>query len=145
MRSKYFAKRAFLGFSVLTGVLGAAHDLRAQCKAADAQSANMIRYMRQLATASVPSDSESVAIRTTYQIPAALATQVTLVNTAKTCQSALVAFKAAAPDVTPAPSSIYMVAVGNVYVVWASNTASSEWTPHVVLSSKFKVLSQFAG
>lgn len=120
-------------------------NVSAQCKPADAQTANMIRYMRQLATATVPADSESVKLRSTYGIPAATANQVLLVTTTRTCQSALSAFRTAAPDVTPSPTSVYVVAVGSVYVVWATRPAQSEWTPHVVFTSKFQVLSQFAG
>lgn len=101
--------------------------------------------MRQLATAAVPADSESVGIRTTYKLPAVAATQVSLVTTTRTCQSALSAFKAAVPQLTPMPTNVYVVAVGSVYVVWACRRASSEWTQHIIMDSKFKVLSQFAG
>ena len=134
-----------LSLAVVLGLVCGASQISAQCKPADAKTANMIRYMKKLATATIPADSESVGIRTTYQIPAAAASQVSLVTTTKTCQSALAAFKTAAPDVTPSPTNVYVVAVGSVYVVWATRVGSSEWTPHVVFDSKFRVLSQFAG
>jgi hypothetical protein len=137
--------RKSLTLAVLVGSLCGAGTASAQCRTADGQTANMIRYMRQLATATLPADSESVGVRTTYQIPAVASTQVVLVTTARTCQSALSAFKAAVPYMSPIPTSVYVIAVGSVYVVWADRGTTGEWTPHVVLNSKFATLSQFAG
>jgi hypothetical protein len=137
--------RTQLSLTVFVGLVCTASSLSAQCRTADAQTTNMLRYMRSLATATVPADSESVGIRTTYKIPAVAATQVSLVTTARTCNSALAAFNTAAPQLTPKPTSVYVIAVGSVYVVWASRAASSEWTQHIVFNSKFQVLSEFAG
>jgi hypothetical protein len=106
----------------------------------------MIRYMKVLAGATLPADSESVGIRTTYQIPAASPAQVTLVTTEKTCKSALAAFISAVPEQSPTPTTIYVVAVGSVYVVWNPyRPANSEWSTNVVFNSRFQVLSKFAG
>lgn len=116
------------------------------CRPADAQTTNMIRYMKVLVAATLPADSESVGERMTYKIPAASPTQVTLVTTERTCKSALTAFKSAVPGQSPAPTSIYVVAVGSVYVVWNPvRPASSEWYSNVIFSSKFQVLSKFGG
>lgn len=143
--TRLISMRIPLSLAVLAGIMCGGSAISAQCRAADAQTANMIRYMRQLATAAVPADSESVGIRTAYRLPAVVANQVSLVTTKKTCQSALAAFKTAVSQLMPSPTNIYVVAVGSVYVVWASRPASTEWTQHIVLNSKFKVLSQFAG
>jgi hypothetical protein len=136
--------RRSLMFAVLVGMTGGASNLLAQCRPADVQTTTMIRYMRQLATAT-PADSESVTVRTSYKIPAVAASQVALVTTARICRSALSAFRTAVPLLLAAPSSVYVIAVGNVYVVWADGSPLSEWTQHVVFDSKFQILAEFAG
>src|SRR5450759_4447595 len=145
MRSSFSPFRTSLSLLVTLALISWASDLSAQCRPADPQTTNMLRYMRSLATATVPADSESVGLRTTYKIPAVAATQVSLVTTARTCQSALAAFKTAVPQLAPTPTTVYVVAVGSVYVVWASSAPSSEWTQHIVFNSKFQILSEFAG
>lgn len=116
------------------------------CRPTDAETTNMIRYMIKIGAATLPADSESVGVRMTYKIPAVSPTQVTLVTTERTCKSALTAFKSAVPAPYPAPTRIYVVAVGSVYVVWNPVVyAGSEWSPNVVFDSKFKVLSKFGG
>lgn len=117
------------------------------CRPADAQTANMIRYMKELVAATVPADSESVGIRTSYKFPVVSISQVSLVQTERTCKSALQSFSAALPAGSVKPTALYVVAVGGVYVVWAPLNAGqvSEWTVHMVLDSKFVVLSKFAG
>jgi hypothetical protein len=100
--------------------------------------------MKVLAGATLPGDSESVGVRMAYQIPAATPAQVTLVTTEKICKSALAAFKAAVPNQSPAPTRIYVVAVGSAYVVWNPyKYETSEWTTHVIFNSHFQVLSMF--
>ena len=130
---------------LVVAIAGGSRSIQAQtCRATDAQTTNMIRYMKQLATATLPADSESVGLRATYQIPAVSAAQVTLVTTEKTCKSALTAFKSAVPGQSPAPTSVYVVAVGPVFVVWnPAPSANSEWSPSVVFDSRFRVLSKF--
>jgi hypothetical protein len=145
MRSTFSPFRGSLSLLVSLALVSLASDLSAQCRAADAQTSNMLRYMRSLATATVPADSESVGIRTTYKIPAVAAAQVSLVTTTRTCQSALAAFKTAVPQLAPTPTTVYVIAVGSVYVVWASRDPSSEFTQHIVFNSKFQILSEFAG
>lgn len=130
--------------------LGSSSLVQAQtglvCRPADYQTRNMIRYMKVLVTATVPADSESVGVRMTYQIPVVSPTQISLVTTERICKSALTAFKLAVPGQAPAPTSIYVLAVGPVYVVWNPlQGTKSEWAPHLILNSKFQVLSQFAG
>ena len=134
-----------LAIILVVAVTAGSRPIEAQaCRAADAQTTNMIRYMKQLATATLPADSESVGLRGTYQIPAVSAAEVTLVTTERTCKSALTALKSAVPGQSPAPTRVYVVAVGPVFVVWnPTPSRNSEWSPSVVFDSKFRVLSKF--
>lgn len=132
----------FAGIGILIS-LGASSAV-AQCRSADAQTANMIHYLQKLATAPA-SDSDDVATRQNYQLPAVAANQVTLVSTTKTCKSALQADTPLLPAGTPAPTSVYVVAVGSVYVVWIPAAAGTEFALNVVFSSKFAKLAAFGG
>lgn len=116
----------------------------AQCRAADAQTVNMIRYMTVLATAPA-ADSEHVAKRHNYGIPSTTASKISLVTSGRTCGNALQAFLQAVPGLSPAPTNVYVVSVGSVYVVWSPGPFSgAEYIPHVVMDSKFAVKSKFA-
>ena len=116
------------------------------CRSSDAQTVNMIRYMRALAGATLPADSESVGIRTSYQIPAVSPAHVSLVTDEKTCKSALTAYISAVGGQSLAATRIYVVAVGSAYVVWNPvRSEKSEWYTNVVFDSKFRVLSSFGG
>jgi len=114
----------------------------AQCRTTDAQSVNMIRYLKSLTTAA-SIDSELVATRQHYHLPAAKASQVTLVTRKKTCSRALATYRTLLPAGTPAPTSLYVVSVGNVYVVWIPAAANTEWGFAVVLDSQFVKLESF--
>jgi hypothetical protein len=131
----------FGAISILSTVF-LASSAHAQCRTADAQSANMIGYMKSLATATAI-DSELVAKRQRYHVPAATASQVTLVSTKKTCSNALAAYKLLLPAGTPAPTSLYLVAVGNVYLAWIPAAANTEWSLAVVFDSQFVKLESF--
>lgn len=104
----------------------------------------MIKYLTKLATA--PStDVTRTAKRQRYGLPKVPASSITVVTKAATCNSALQKYNATAPQ-SPVPTSIYVVSVGNTYVVWnAPAPTSSEFQLHMVMSSKFVVLSTFAG
>lgn len=102
--------------------------------------------MTELVLATTPSDSEAVGTRMTYKIPVVAPSQIHLVQTEKTCKSALASYSSALPAGTLKPTKVYVVAVGGVYVVWAPIGGSTvEWTPHVILDSKFALLTKFAG
>jgi hypothetical protein len=134
---------AFTGASVLQ--ISSVQAQTLVCRASNAETANTIRYMKELVSATLPADSETVGIRMTYMIPSVSPTQVSLVTTERTCKSALTAYTAAVPGRSPAPTRVYVVAVGTVYVVWDNAQGSAEWNPHVILNSKFQVLAKFAG
>lgn len=138
----------FVALVATVAIIAGSGSIQAQsvCRPADAQTANMIRYMKVLVAATVPADSESVGVRTAYKIPAASPTQVTLVATESKCKSALAAFKAKVPGQSPVPTRIYVLAVGSVYVVWNPRQGvESEWAPHLILNSKFQFLEGFGG
>lgn len=116
------------------------------CRSPNAETVNMVRYMTQLVTASNATDSESVATRTAYKIPVVATTQISVVQTERTCKSALQTYSAALLPTTVKPTRVFVVAVGNVYVVWTPISGSTpEWTLHMVLDSKFVILAKFAG
>lgn len=138
----------FLALFAAVAIAAGSDSIQAQtvCRPADAQTANMISYMKVLVAATVPADSESVGIRTAYKIPAANPTQVTLVTKEQTCKSALAAFNSKVPGQSPVATRIYVVAVGSVYVVWNPRQGvGAEWAPNLILNSKFQFLEGFGG
>jgi hypothetical protein len=138
MTPRVLAQCATIGILIGLGSSSAV----AQCRAADAQTANMLRYVQKLVTAPA-SDSEDVAKRQNYHLPAVAANQVTLVSTSKTCKNALAAYTPLLPAGTPAPTSVYVVAAGNVYVVWVPAADGTEWALSVVFDSHFNKLASF--
>ena len=117
----------------------------AQCRRADAETANMIKYMTVLVTAP-PFDVEHISKRQRYGIPVVNPNKIVVVTNAHTCSRALISYEQAIPSITPAPTSAYVVAVGTVYVVWIPGPTSpaSEFQAHIVMNSKFAVLWKFA-
>jgi hypothetical protein len=90
------------------------------------------------------SDTELVATRARYHLPVVAASQVTLVTNKRTCSSALQAYTLFLPAGTPAPSSLYVIAVGSVFLGWTPATPGAEWALAVVFDSKFVKLESFA-
>lgn len=116
----------------------------AQCRTADAQTASTIRYLTKLVTAPA-SDVENYTTRQRYGLPVTTAVNISVVTKVATCNSALRKYQATVA-LSPAPTSLYVVSVGNTYVVWdAATPQGSEFQVHLVMSSKFAVLSGFAG
>ena len=120
-----------------------AFETQAQCRSADAQTSNMTSYLTRLVTAAA-SDTELVATRARYHLPVVSASRVTLVTNKHTCNGALQAYSLLLPAGTPAPSSLYVIAVGSVFVAWIPARAGTEWAPAVVFDSKFVKLESFA-
>ena len=132
---------------LLTGVvlILPTRDAAAQCRAANAETASTIKYLAKLTTA--PSTAvELTAVRQRYGLPKLTnPSSIAVVTKAATCASALQKYNATAPQ-SPVPASIYVVSVGNTYVVWnAPAPTGSEFKLHMVMSSKFVILSKFAG
>ena len=140
----YIGQIALLSMVVATLLLGSG-SAAAQCRAANAETAATIKFLAKLVTA--PStDVTRTAKRQQYGLPKLTnSSSIAVVTKAATCTSALQKYNATAPQ-SPAPTSIYVVSVGNTYVVWNSPPpVGSEFQLHMVMSSKFVVLSKFAG
>lgn len=136
--------RQIAWYLIVLATLCIPYKAAAQCRGANAETASMIKYLTKLATAP-SSDIEHYSKRQRYGLPTANASSIAVVTKAATCKSALQQYKTAVP-VTPAPTSVYVVSVGNTYVVWSPPAPSgTEFQPHVVMSSKFVILSKFAG
>jgi hypothetical protein len=91
------------------------------------------------------SNVESYSERQQYGLPVTSASNIAVVTKAATCNSALQKYKASVA-LSPAPTSLYVVSVGNTYVAWPSEaTPGSEFKVYLVLNSKFAILSSFAG
>jgi hypothetical protein len=117
----------------------------AQCLAADAHTTNMIRYLSALVTATA-SDTESVTIRTSYNLPVVAPTQIAVVTKSSICTKALAAYAAALPAGLTAPTSVYVVKVGSTYVVWPQSMGTqSEFIMRLVMDSHYTTLAKFAG
>ena len=129
---------------LLAGLSALPSSSAAQCRTANAETATMIKYLRKLATAP-PSDLENYSVRQRYGLPAVDASRVVLVDKAGICKRALQKYRSTVPT-SPASTSIYVVAVGNTYVVWgAPAPPGSEFQAHIVMNCKFVVLAKFAG
>ncbi len=120
--------------------------LRAQRRPGDAETATMIEYVTMLVTAP-DSDVTHVAKRQRYGIPVVSAIKISVVTNTRRCSSALATYKQEIPSIDPTPTSVYVVAVGAVYVVWIPGRTSpaSEFQTYVVMNSKFAVVGSFAG
>lgn len=126
---------------VLSGVCAA--PARAQCRAADAGSATLIRSLTRITTAT---DSVTVQSRRQLAIPAVPASQVTLVTTKTVCSKALQAYapEVARSDGIVPSSAAYVVKVGTTYVVYDPVERAGEFGLNVVMTSQYQVLSRFA-
>jgi hypothetical protein len=131
------------GFLLGAVAVGLPRSSAAQCRAANAETKSVIQYLTQLVTAP-SSDVEHYAKRQQYGLPVTNASNIGVVTKATTCNSALQKYKTTIP-MSPAPTSVYVVSVGNTYVVWGPPSPSStEFQAYIVMSSKFAVLSKFA-
>lgn len=105
----------------------------------DSVAAYLRVSMRQM---SASTDAEWAAARYEYQLPSVDSTTIVAVTQNQTCQKLLAAFKAAVP-ISPAPTRIYAVRVGTVYVAVYPTPDTHDW-PMAVLDSKYKLLTKFA-
>jgi hypothetical protein len=94
--------------------------------------------------------AENVSFRLRLQLPSSDTANVSAVTDPGACQSVLTAFNKAAAQSgwqSPLPSSVSVVAVGNVFVAMhpSPSAAQSKYVVYMVLSSQFVVLSRFTG
>jgi hypothetical protein len=130
-------------FLLGAAAVGLPRSSAAQCRAANAETKSVIQYLTQLVTAP-SSDVEHYGKRQQYGLPLGNASSIVVVTKATTCNSALQKYQATIPT-SPAPTSVYVVSVGNTYVVWGPPSPNgTEFQAFIVMSSKFAVLSMFA-
>ena len=139
-------KRAIFLFALV----GAAHVPSAgahpaasvACRPFDAYADAMVGTLQGLATSTDPGD---VAQRNRLGIPATTAANVTYVTTEQVCSKAATAFAANVGVVNGPPVSgvLYVVKVGSVYVVDDPSQKMGEFSIRMVLTDKFKYVSQF--
>jgi hypothetical protein len=132
------------GLLLLAGLSALPSSSAAQCRTANAETATMIKYLTKLVTAP-PSDLENYSVRQRYGLPAVDASSVVLVDKAAICKRAIRKYRSTVPT-SPASTGVYVVAVGDTYVVWgAPAPPGSEFQLHLVMNSKFVVLAGFTG
>jgi hypothetical protein len=105
----------------------------ASCLPADAYSANLVSFFAQLVTSA---DTADATLRNKLKLSAVPASQVSLVTDQRTCQNAIQGMDRALQPQTPTASA-YVVKVGESYAVQDPADRAGEWTPAVVLDSKF--------
>lgn len=92
-------------------------------------------------------DTAAVASRHRRQLPAVPASLVSYVTDDAICAKAERAYTAAVgvrnPPVTPS-LQVYVIKVGDVYVVWDPVQTGGEFTTGMTLSSSFKVLARYS-
>lgn len=117
------------------------------CNAPDANSANMIADIIGMVTSA---DSDEVARRDMYGLPAAAASSVLLVTDEKTCAKARDAYNASLPaEATFTATAVYVVVVGSgsskTYAVRANqSTTASEFQLVAVFDAKFTFKEAFS-
>ena len=134
----------------LTALAAAAHVAPASarptasvaCRPFDAYANAMVGTLKALATST---ESGDVTQRNRLGIPATSAANVTYVTTEQVCSKAATAFGAHVGVVNGPPVSgvLYVVKVGSVYVVDDPSQKMGEFSIRMVLTDKFKYVSQF--
>jgi hypothetical protein len=114
----------------------------AACRPFDAYADTLVGTLQALATST---DSGDVAQRNRLGIPATAAASVTYVTTEQVCSKAATAFAAnvGVSNGPPVSGVLYVVKVANVYVVDDPSQKMGEFSIRMVLTDKFKYLSQF--
>lgn len=122
-------------------LLAAPSILRGQsCMPADSAMTMPLMDMKELVVSTRPAD---VASRQRLAIPATDSAQVTVVSDTKICDKVLAAFKPTLDSTIPAPTRLFVMKVGTVYV--ALYPESSEDTDiYRVTSRQYAILSRFA-
>jgi hypothetical protein len=85
------------------------------CAAADTYAVNLVAYMTELATAT--DDSDALAARRLYHLPAVGAKAVSLVTDDQTCRRVLTSVRGGRTTATGRLAQVYIVRVGDVFVV----------------------------
>lgn len=127
-------------------VLGAASmlptgSLTAQsCRPADDRSEFMLNTLKNMM---VTTDGHVRASRDFEGIPAVDSADVVLVTDERICDKALRAYNEGVPSGVQGSTSVYVVQVGDAYVVLDPTRMAGEWAIEMVMDSHFNVISRF--
>jgi hypothetical protein len=111
------------------------------CQSFNSFARATLNAVRSIATGS---DSNWIRSRATTRIPQVSASQVSYVTDAKVCQSAVNAYAAAA-NVPATGRQVYVVKVGNYYVVKDPTVRTGEWYFTVTMDRRFAIVARYTG
>lgn len=121
---------------------GALGPLSAQCAPMDDRGNELLGWLRDLAVATDEDDREE---RDSLRLPAVSDSEVAFVQDAAICGAASQAFYRDEASTVPR-YAVYVIRVGNVYVVTDNRRRVGEWASHKVFDSTFATrLASFAG
>ena len=112
------------------------------CAAADTYAVNLVAYMTELATAT--DDSEALAARRLYRLPAVDKSAVALVTDERTCRRAVTSVRSDSASATSRVARVYVVRVGDVYVVADPEPWFGASRAHLVLDRSFATVARVA-
>jgi hypothetical protein len=132
-----------LVFVILLAPLFATPSAAQSCRAADDNSAFMIGDLKSLVSSTNPQNGYQ---RRDLRIPVVDPSTIVLISQTRTWNKALTAFLTTLPAgyPTPLPTSVYVVKVGDVYVVIHPPPAGLKGDVYAVLDSKFRVLAKYS-
>ena len=112
----------------------AAAQTAKKCRAADANSANLITELTLMVTST---DSETVADRTNiYHVPVVSASQIALVTDEKVCAKVVLAIAALPAKKTPV--NLYVVKMGSKgYAAWDPTAVAGEYRTIHIFDTKY--------
>lgn len=114
----------------------------AGCRPTDEHVQGLREYALQLAT---EQSADMDSLRTRYGIVRVDASQVEIVSDARTCASAARKFKHELGEHGKSDRQVYVVRVGERYIVSDPTAKAGEFEVHMVFDKHFKLLATFAG
>src|SRR6266480_1150348 len=143
--------RMDLRYALVTGLIAAGASSAAQAQTytclPDTAEDTQVLYSAVLSIVT-GTDSQAVLTRTAYQLPAVVASKVSVVTGATVCKQAGNAYHAAVtpPGTPPVSRTLVVIKVGTTrYVVLDPNQLNGEFRSNIVFDSKWKVLIGFTG
>jgi hypothetical protein len=133
---------AVLAAVILVAVSGVSAAQEPGCRATDENAEGFRDYAVQLATEQSP---EMIQTRQTYGIVAVPETEVQIVTDRQTCAAAARKYKHALGEHGKSDRLVYVVRIGERYVVYDPDEKAGEFTVHMVFDKHFKLLATFAG
>jgi hypothetical protein len=109
------------------------------CRPSDTYAMNLVAYMTELATAT--DDPEALAARRLYHLAPAKASAVSLVTDDRVCRQALAAL-GGVPATAGGRARVYVVRVGDAYVVADPDRKVGDSKGHLVLDRSFAMVAR---